>query len=329
MNPSDASSFNHRTEKLSTGRTYHFVDQIPTDYKQGRTPTLLCVHGFPDCWYGWRYQIKPWVQRGFRVVTPDIRVRTILSYTRQGYGGTDKPKDAIDYSTKRLCADLTAILDLLSIKKAVLIGHDWGHSLPPFGISHIICAIYATFTAVHTSEKLLKDSAKFKLSGLLRGTTLYGGGRVKCDLSSPSPTQRFKISQLYKGPEVLSKVRVPDSDIVLNAEELGFYTRLFEHQGMNGPLNYYRTALYRHEEELAAHLPPNVRPDLPVLFIYGTKDTTTTAALISKAHRFIPRLQDLALEERGHWVMLEARDVITDKVIQWLEDLIEAQKARL
>ncbi|KAF5393193.1 hypothetical protein D9757_001258 [Collybiopsis confluens] len=116
MNPSDASSFNHRTEKLSTGRTYHFVDQIPTDYKQGRTPTLLCVHGFPDCWYGWRYQIKPWVQRGFRVVTPDML----------GYGGTDKPKDAIDYSTKRLCADLTAILDLLSIKKAVLIGHDWG-----------------------------------------------------------------------------------------------------------------------------------------------------------------------------------------------------------
>ena len=43
MNPHDPSSFNHRVEHLSTGRTYHFVDQIPEN--DVNAPTLLLVHG--------------------------------------------------------------------------------------------------------------------------------------------------------------------------------------------------------------------------------------------------------------------------------------------
>ena len=74
-----------------------------------RTPTLLCIHGFPDLWYGWRYQIGPWVSRGYRVIAPDML----------GYGGSSKPQDAVEYTTKRLCADLAALLDLVDIGKAV------------------------------------------------------------------------------------------------------------------------------------------------------------------------------------------------------------------
>ena len=53
--------------------------------------------------------------------------------TPTGYGGTDKPWDAAEYSTKRLCADLAAILDLLGIKKAVR------PSRLPFFLLHIAC----------------------------------------------------------------------------------------------------------------------------------------------------------------------------------------------
>ena len=59
--------------------------------------------------YGWRYQIGPWVRRGYRVVVPDML----------GYGGTQKPIEASDYSPKKICADLAALLDLLEIKSAV------------------------------------------------------------------------------------------------------------------------------------------------------------------------------------------------------------------
>ena len=59
--------------------------------------------------YGWRYQIGPWVRKGFRVVVPDML----------GYGETDKPTNASAYSTKKLCDDLAALLDVLGITKAV------------------------------------------------------------------------------------------------------------------------------------------------------------------------------------------------------------------
>lgn len=67
--------------------------------------------------FGWRYQIAPWVEAGYRVVAPDML----------GYGGTDKPKDTADYSPKKLSDDLAAILDLIDVQKAVSI-HVIDHS---------------------------------------------------------------------------------------------------------------------------------------------------------------------------------------------------------
>ena len=61
------------------------------------------------CRFGWRYQIGPWVRAGYRVVVPDML----------GYGGTDKPWAAEEYSTRRLCADLAALLDVIGVQKAV------------------------------------------------------------------------------------------------------------------------------------------------------------------------------------------------------------------
>jgi soluble epoxide hydrolase / lipid-phosphate phosphatase len=53
--------------------------------------------------------IGPWVASGYRVVVPDML----------GYGGTEKPFNASEYSTKKLCSDLAALLDLLGIRKSV------------------------------------------------------------------------------------------------------------------------------------------------------------------------------------------------------------------
>jgi soluble epoxide hydrolase / lipid-phosphate phosphatase len=50
MDPQQPSSFSHRVERLSTGKTYHFIDEKPKGFNE-RTVTLLCVHGFPDLWY--------------------------------------------------------------------------------------------------------------------------------------------------------------------------------------------------------------------------------------------------------------------------------------
>jgi soluble epoxide hydrolase/lipid-phosphate phosphatase len=107
-------------------------------------------------------------------------------------------------------------------------------------------------------------------------------------------------------------------------------------KGMEGPLNYARTYKARYDEErgmmarvafdsqtelLFVDLPSNLNPNLPVLFIWGTLDRTTTSFLIKKSHKFIPRLQDVALEGKGHWIMVEAKDEVTEIIASWLQRL--------
>ena len=69
--------------------------------------------------YGWRHQIGPWVRAGYRVVVPDML----------GYGGTDKPLALEEYSTKRLCADLAALLDIIGVSRAVSLSRSLQGSL--------------------------------------------------------------------------------------------------------------------------------------------------------------------------------------------------------
>lgn len=78
------------------------------------------------------------------------------------------------------------------------------------------------------------------------------------------------------------------------------------------------------EAGLQANLPPN----LPVLFIWGTKDPTATPFVINKARKFINRLQDVAFEGVGHWVLTEAKDELTEKVACWLQGLTSRPNAQ-
>ena len=72
---------------------------------------------------------------------------------------------------------------------------------------------------------------------------------------------------------------------------------------------------------LAQDLPVDLRSDLPYLFIWGTQDVTTIPAAIKRSRNFISRYQDIALEGRGHWLMVEAKDEITENIVKWLEGL--------
>ncbi|CAG8749564.1 27625_t:CDS:2, partial [Dentiscutata erythropus] len=72
MDPQASNSFRHRFTFVN-GITYHYVDE-----GEERNDAIILCHGFPDLWYGWRYQIPFLVSKGFRVIVPDLR----------GYGQT-------------------------------------------------------------------------------------------------------------------------------------------------------------------------------------------------------------------------------------------------
>ena len=87
----------------------------------GEGPLVILVHGWPESWFSWRYQIQALAQAGYHAVAPDMR----------GYGGSTIPDAIEDYNILELAADVAGIVDTLNEESATLVGHDWG--LPLYG----------------------------------------------------------------------------------------------------------------------------------------------------------------------------------------------------
>ncbi|CAH3019895.1 unnamed protein product [Porites evermanni] len=81
-------------------------------------PFMLCLHGFPEFWYSWRYQLKAFSDN-FRMVAVDLR----------GYGDSDSPKGREHYKTSLLVNDIKEIIEALDYKSCTLLSHDWGGAL--------------------------------------------------------------------------------------------------------------------------------------------------------------------------------------------------------
>ena len=100
--------------------------------EMGEGPLALCLHGFPDHAYSFRYLLPDLAQAGFRAVAP---------FTR-GYAPTEAPKDG-QYQMVLMSKDVLALIGALGSERAYLIGNDWG-------------ANAATGAAILEPEKVIK-----------------------------------------------------------------------------------------------------------------------------------------------------------------------------
>lgn len=77
-------------------------------------PLVVLLHGFPENWWSWRYQIAALARAGYRVVAPDLR----------GYGETDKRGP---YDLDTIAQDVCQLIESQVGQRAVrIVGHDWG-----------------------------------------------------------------------------------------------------------------------------------------------------------------------------------------------------------
>lgn len=84
--------------------------------EQGEGLLVLLLHGFPQNWYAWRYQIPELAGAGYHVVAPDMR----------GYGDTTAPPERESYSILHTVGDVVGLVAALGASRAVVVGHDWG-----------------------------------------------------------------------------------------------------------------------------------------------------------------------------------------------------------
>ncbi|CAE7255578.1 ephA [Symbiodinium pilosum] len=79
-------------------------------------PLVLLIHGWPECWFSWRWQLPALAKAGYYAVAPDM----------PGFGGSDSPKEVARYDAIHIGQDMLALLKALGKTCYALVGHDWG-----------------------------------------------------------------------------------------------------------------------------------------------------------------------------------------------------------
>jgi len=146
------------------------------------------------------------------------------------------------------------------------------------------------------------------------------------DEGSPSITKRGEAEDLLVGNR--SHVELDPSLSVMSDEEFKYY---FEQvPDLHGPLCYYRTHEVRYDEENDLEtglftgkedgLKNTISPDLPVLFIRGTRDPTSDPSATQQMMFLVPQTKLIEIET-GHWITIEAKEIVTGEILNWLKEL--------
>lgn len=89
----------------------HYLDEGPAD-----GPVVLLMHGQPVWSYLYRFMIPLLVDKGFRVIAPDL----------VGFGRSDKPTNIDDYTYARHVTWMSDWLTQLDLKNVTVFFQDWG-----------------------------------------------------------------------------------------------------------------------------------------------------------------------------------------------------------
>jgi pimeloyl-ACP methyl ester carboxylesterase len=281
----------------TNGIRLHYVEQ-------GEGPLMILLHGFPEFWYSWRYQI-PVLSQHFHVVALDMR----------GYNDSDKPEGVDQYQLPYLVEDMMGLLRFFSQEKAIIVGHDWGG------------AVAWAFAAKHpeAAERLIACSIPHL--GVFR--KMAGQGFVE----HYTALQRLFYIFFFRIPDVPERFFSKDSYAFFDAyrrinpncftsEAITEYRKAIGKPGaLTAGLNYYR-----------ANLPPEVlvgevsllqeKVTCPTLFIYRENEQVVSQSMAEWTSEFVDAPFTFRLiPKRGHCVQQEEPELVNQYILEFLADL--------
>ncbi|GIW43051.1 MAG: hydrolase [Candidatus Binatia bacterium] len=273
----------------------------------GSGPNLaLCLHGFPECWYSWRYQMPLLAQLGFRVWAPDLR----------GYGGSARPARVGDYAIEHLMSDVARFIDASRAETCVLIGHDWG----------ALIAWYFAMRRLRPLDALVILNVPHPaiVERVMWGRQLLRSWYVFF-FQLPWLPELVLAAFDYRAIKdaFLRMARKPSC---FPPEVIQVYRDYAAQPGaLTAMVNYYR-ALARGGARRQRQLgyPPI---DVPTLMIWGEEDDALGKETTYGTDRFVRSLELHYLPGVSHWVQQEAPDQVNAILADWLPKRISIRKS--
>jgi pimeloyl-ACP methyl ester carboxylesterase len=245
----------------------------------------LCLHGFPEAAFSWRYQIPLLAELGYRVWAPNQR----------GYGRTTRPPKVDDYRMERLVGDVAGLIDASGARSVTLIGHDWGAA---------VAWLFAT-DRVRPLERLVIMNVPHPAIFMQRLRSFDQAVRSWYILFFQLPrVPEFVLGWNRAAPiaralrsSAHEKGRFPPAVLEVyrrNALLPGALTAM---------LNWYRAAV-RDARRYARRAYPVI--EIPTLLIWGEADAALTKATTFGTERYVHDLTIRYLPGVSHWVQQDA-----------------------
>lgn len=309
--------------------------------EEGEGPLVLLVHGFPELWYSWRFQLPALAAAGYRAVALDQR----------GYGRSSKFWRTDAYRIGALVGDLVGLVQALGEQQAVLVGHDWGAPVvwsaawmhprtfrgvlgmsvpfsgrglialpgnpfgerPPHEIHRAVAGPDLLFYQEYFSTLgPVIDEIEADLAGWVRDIVWSTSGEALAaagfTLEGHDPIDLIRASALCVGRDqrmrerFVTPERMPDW---FTAYDLAVFVDALERGGFAGPLSYYHN-LDNDWHDLAPYAGHKL--EVPALFLGAEYDVATWwgAEAIERAPEVIANwMGSRILPGCGHWLQQE------------------------
>ena len=246
---------------------------------------------------GWKNQIEPLVNAGYRVIMPDQR----------GYNLSEKPVGLDAYRIDRLAADVVGLIKAMGYERATVIGHDWGGvvawvtaALYPQQVGRLIVMDAPYLAVVFRSfwrhpEQLLKSYYMYLFQ-------------------LPSIPEKM-LSKDHYAAMVASMLKTSPPGTFLEEDFAGYRNAWAQEGALTAMINWYR-ALFRRPFRLPA------KPvfSMPVKIIWGGQDFALGRELAEESLKLCQNGELVILEAANHWVQHEQAARVNQLILEFIAE---------
>jgi pimeloyl-ACP methyl ester carboxylesterase len=262
----------------------------------------LCLHGFPEHSFSWRYQLPMLAELGYKAWAPNLR----------GYGNSSRPEGMAAYSLENLLADVAGLIDASGCEETVLIAHDWG----------AVIAWYFAIRQIRPLKKLIicnvphpvpmQEAMRGGLAQLKKSWYVFFFQLPKLPELLLGRDNARAIGEAFRNSSV-DRSRFPDEVVQVyarNAAQPGALTAM---------INYYR-ALVRGGGARRQTQQGYPLITTPTLMIWGEDDVALTKETTYGTDRVVSTLTIRYLPRVSHWVQQEAPETVNAMMRAFLLD---------
>lgn len=269
---------------------------IQLHYKtKGQGKLMLMLHGFPEFWYSWRYQITEFAQ-DYKVVALDLR----------GYNDSDKPKELAAYKIDVLVEDIAGVIKGLGYDNCILVSHDWGGAIA-WNFAYTYPEMLEKFIVMN-----LPHPAKFS-QGLKTPQQLLKSWYIFWFQLPYLPERSLQANNYQSIANIFQKTAIDKT--AFTPEDLEAYKKAAAKPGaLTAMLNYYRNifkGLLKSPQEWT-------KLSLPILMIWGENDTALGKELTYGTEEYCTDFTLKYIPNCSHWVQQEQPKLVNQYMREFL-----------